>query len=59
MTQEEKNKIFHEMERKRMQIAKCLFSPQFYVHSSSMSRKLVSLASELAELAALLEYRDE
>lgn len=56
MTKEESKRLYEAMERKRLQIGDCLFSAQRHVHSLSNARKLVKLASELAELVALIEH---
>jgi ABC-type uncharacterized transport system fused permease/ATPase subunit len=54
---EEIGRIFQLYERKRSDIGDCLFSSQRFVHRISNARKLVKLAGELAELAALLERK--
>lgn len=59
MTQEERNKetleLYWKMEHKRMDIARTLFQQSTNQHPRSNARKLVSMAGELAELAALYE----
>lgn len=55
MTREEENKLCKKIDEQRTKIAECLFSPQRHGHILSNARKLVALASELAEMAALIE----
>ena len=55
MTREESNKLCDEIDQKRIEIADRLFSPQRHTYRVSNARKLVALASELAELVAILE----
>lgn len=52
---EEMSDLIDRINRKRLQIGECLFSSQRHLHRVSNARKLVSLATELAELSALLE----
>ena len=55
MTREETNKLYDKIEKNRLEIGDCLFSSQRHTHRISNARKLVALASELAELVALIE----
>jgi hypothetical protein len=52
---EERRSSFLEIERKRLEVGDCLFSSQRHTHRLNNARKLVKLASELAELVALFE----
>jgi hypothetical protein len=55
ITREESNRLYNKIEKKRLEIGDCLFSSQRHTHRGSNARKLVKLASELAELVAIIE----